>query len=224
MQTEDINITGSSTTGAQDDRSLASDRSGAPLAARQRRQLPKIDMGNVLLAMLIVAGIGGVYLLKLRSGPAEASAEQVRTQSKVDRALLLLKKSGGLSRMAEKTRDVVVKLRCEAKNRQIPIGLLARNPFALQAEASAYATGEDDQALAALTVTDADKAEALTAARALKLQSVLVGPGGGTAMINDRPVSVGDRVAGWTVEEIRGSEVVLTWQDLKYVLKVKMPT
>jgi hypothetical protein len=225
MQTEELNITesdgGGTNTMSGGTSSAGGPASGAP-AGKPRRQMPKVDAGNLLLALLIVAGIGGVYLLKLRSGPSKASAEQIRTQSKVDQALLLLQRGGSLTGATQSARDVVDTLRYEAKSRQIPIERLPRNPFMSRVPGDAYGM-QSGERLDVPTVTETQRAEVLAAARTMKLQSVLFGEGGGTALISDRPVRVGDRIGGWKVAEIRPSEVVLTFADLKYVLKVKMP-
>jgi len=63
--------------------------------------------------------------------------------------------------------------------------------------------------------------EAMVAVRDLRLQSVLIGKSGATAIISNNLLSEGQTIQGWTVSKIQAREVLLVWKDQKFVLKMQ---
>ena len=56
--------------------------------------------------------------------------------------------------------------------------------------------------------------------KTLQLQSVMRGRNGGTAIISDNLLTVGQEIEGFTVEKIQAKSVILIWRDKKFVLEM----
>jgi hypothetical protein len=187
-----------------------------------QRKLPSIGRGNLLPVGLFLGGIAVVYLLSLRGGPAKASAEESTCESQVSAALAELGKAPPPS--LEKAADVVAGFYHAARDRQIPVEKLRGNAFVfhLPKLAAAPMTRPVDEPPAPVEDEGArELSDALAAARSLRLQSVLIGTRGATAIIGNNLLSEGQMIQGWTVSRIQAREVVLSWKDQKYVLKMQ---
>jgi hypothetical protein len=110
----------------------------------------------------------------------------------------------------------------ETSQRQIPADEMPGNPFEFKPPAAdkpvpvATTTGEgESNAVGAKRLS-----EAMEAARQLRLQSILTGANGATAMISNNLLTEGQTIAGWTVKKIQGRQVTLTWNDQAYELKM----
>jgi len=187
-------------------------------------RLASLKQGNLLLAVLFVAGLGCVYLMSLRNGPARASAQQKDQELKVDSALTQLRaKSAQASKGGPTdTNGLVDTFYYETRQRQIPAEEMPGNPFEFKAP-----VGSSPMPVTGPTEEDASNAvgakrlsEALEAARQLKLQSILTGANGATAMVSNNLLTEGQIIVGWTVKKIEGRQVTLAWNDQTYVLKM----
>lgn len=180
--------------------------------------------GNLVLVGLFAASIACVYLLSLRSTPAAASAEQRRIELHVESALSLLARPNPTD--AEKSRRaqaVLDAFYCQAAQRQIPLEKLSGNPFVFKPPGKVKLPAEAEPSVAPPdpeNPRDEDLSEAIAAVGQLTLQSVLTGSSGATAMISNNILSEGQTIRGWTIISIRPREVLLKWNDQRYVLKM----
>jgi hypothetical protein len=206
----------------------AAPQAGAPEApfddasgdGRRHASLRDLVSGNWLLVGLFAAGIASLYGLSLMKGPSAASAQQIEAQSSVDDALAKLNvtASGGKT-----TAAIVETFYCEAKYRQIPPAALKGNPFLFRAAPPAPAAAPPPAAEAAPAAKPPDTtgtSEALTAVKALRLQSVMMSSPQTAAIISDNLLTEGQVIRGWTVTQILPREVHLSWKDQTYVLKM----
>jgi hypothetical protein len=204
------------------------EQAGAAPRPSLSQRLRSANKGNLMLAGLFVAGIATVYLMSLRHGPAKASAEQNSTEAQVNTALSMLSKASVASVDRPKAMEVVSSFYYAAKQRQIPLNKLAGNPFVFRAVRPPAPTTRPVEAVKPLTPNEEDMArdkalsEALSAARSLRLQSVLIGSSRRpTAIISNNLLTEDQMVQGWTLAKIMPREVLLTWKDQKYVLKMQ---
>jgi hypothetical protein len=182
----------------------------------------KIDAGTVVLGLLLMVGIGSVYFLKQRCGPAKASASEVATQTEVERALDGIRTID--PQAVQRTEQLVASFYYEPKRRQVRVERIEENPFLLRLDPDL------DKKLAAREATDEGEpaesdaapsrhgsgqqalAQAVRRLNSLSLQSTMVRPEGQSrALISDFVLNVGDSIQGWRITEIRGDHVVLTW-------------
>ena len=172
---------------------------------------------NLVLAGLFIAGMACVYLLSLHDGPARATAQQQAAELQVDSALKRLQKPAKGSAKPEATaQEMINDLFERVCDRQVPLSNLRGNPFAFVPQAAAPVLVKDDKTNRMNPAT-----AALQRAEALRLQSIVVAENGTAAVISDNLLTVGQKVAGWTVAAIRGRCVVLKWKKLTYVLKMR---
>jgi len=224
MSPEEINVIGSEDEGLNDvtvfaERSASALTGGASISGRRHSSILK---GNLGLMVMFAVGIGCVYLLSLRKGPAAASADQQTAELQVDDALTRLGKSGLTPLPGQaKASSLVNTFYLQAKQRQIPLDQLARNPFTFTQPGPIEPVVkkvekepvEEDKAGQALE-------EAVAEARLLSLQSILSGSAGATAMISNNLLTEGQKIGSWTLSKIRSNDVVLTWKEHEYVLKM----
>ena len=197
--------------------------------ARKRKAKSKVDSSHMVMGGLIALGVVGLYLIKSHCGPQQANAGEIRKQDQVDQALLRLKQTdtGRSSRGAQ----LVTRLRYEASQRQLPLSQIGDNPFlfrlspTLMAQANAQGGPDSsnyDPAAEELARQQIELQAASEKLAALVVQSTVVRPEGrSSAIISDFVLSIGDTIQGWTVSEIRPGEVVLSYQDLQAVLRMK---
>ena len=182
----------------------------------RKRALPSLSLlnGNLGLVAMFAAGIGAIYLLSLRTGPATASAESKSAEVQVDDALTRLTK-GDPNNLKAST--VVSTFYLQARQRQIPLEGLRQNPFVFRMPAQAAvvpATGPAQP----VVETQPDELAALDEVRHLRLQSVMQGSGGATAMISNNLLTEGQKIRGWTVKKIGSDRVLLIFQSHEHVL------
>lgn len=173
---------------------------------------------NLLLVLLFAGGIMGVYLLSLRGGPSKASADQVQTEQNVESALTSLAKPP----VADKdVQTIIDSFYGQARQRQIDMDHLHGNPFVFKNPTPITPTGPATKpAEAAAQPVNTDRNAAVVAVKLLSLQSVLTGSAGRLATISNNLLSEGQVISGWTVSKINPKDVVLTWRDQTYVLKM----
>jgi len=177
-----------------------------------------VALGNFVLAGLFVAAIGCLYLLSLRGGPQEASADQRQAEARVDAALVQMNAASSARAGKDETTTVVDTFYYEAKQRQIPIETIAGNAFIYHPPGAT----QDEQALNPNPEDQPDpqRAQELAEVRQLKLQSVLMGPQGARAMISNNVLAKGQTISGWTIESIKPREVLLSREGQTYLLQM----
>jgi hypothetical protein len=178
--------------------------------------------GNTPLVVMFAAALAGVYLLSLRQGPSTALAQEKAEDGQVELALAAwqarteaTKKAGGSAR------DLVNTFYYETKQRQIPLGRLAGNPFEFKPlAATPLLPVAETRELQAVPDEAAAHGDALSAVKELRLQSVLAGPHGATAMISNNILTEGQVIRGWTIVKIEPESVTLKWNDQTVELKM----
>lgn len=174
--------------------------------------------GNLLVPAVFVLGIAVVYMLGLRAGPREASADERQNELRVETALTRLDQVKTDDRDAK---TVVQSFYTNTKRRQIPVESLSRNVFAPNRRPGDDSTADQHDRGTERGISGSSALhQALSRAKALKLQSVLSGQSDSRALISDTLVSEGQTIEGWTVSEIRRRSVVLTWEGHSYVLEM----
>jgi hypothetical protein len=180
---------------------------------------------NLALALLFAAAFGGLYLLSVHGGPSAASAAQQQAEMRVDSAIVQLNTMTS-SAVRSRAKDLIASFHYDASQRQVPVGQLNRNPFEFRL--GAPSPGPQTQASSPAAATDSGDARAaagaLRAVGGLRLQSVLTGGAGATAMISSNLLTVGQQIEGWTVERIESRQVVLRWRDQVHVLRMEEPS
>ena len=176
--------------------------------------------GNMLLIGVFAAGILCVYVLGLREPPQKASGEQQVSDISVEIRLEdLINNNPADETKPGKGMGIVDTFYYQAKQRQIPIEALVGNPFVSRSPRLVVPVLPEPK-----TKGDEGQSDSLTEAigrvKELKLQSVMVGSGGATAMISGQLLTEGQKIQGWTVVKIAPRRVVLTWRDQEYVLEM----
>ena len=165
--------------------------------------------GTIGVVGLLALCAGGMYLMYVRNGPQAASAADTATAEAVDTFLADGQKHVTLMKqMLQNTDKVVQQFRQSSAKTQVPLAELATNPF--RAEAPKKPGGpptESEQA--ARRRRDEERGAVVEAAKALKLQLLMVGGARRAAMVNDRMVYEGQEIEGLTVERILGDRVIL---------------
>jgi hypothetical protein len=184
-----------------------------------RRSRP-LSKGNLLLVAMFAAGMGCIYLLGLRGGPAKASAEQQRVETQVDTVLTQLSQANSADRKKQ-TSGIVNTFYFEADKRQIPANQLKTNPFVMKTAPPPEPAPLAEPEKPAPAQEDRDAVSAMESVKTMELQSVLMGAHGAVAVISNNMLTEGQTFQGWTVVKIHPKEVLLTWREQKRVLKMK---
>jgi hypothetical protein len=183
--------------------------------AELAEKVNKVGAANLMLAGLFVAGIAVVYLLSLRGNAEKAVAAQTTEEIRVSGAL------AKFSQRRESAKSIVDSFYFDATQRQISRKLLSGDPFEAQEREKPESVEIGPEVVVVQPDAASEKARAVAAAKALRLQSILSGPQGDIAMIGNKLVRPGDTLAGWKVTGIEPTRVVLQWEDLTHVLVIK---
>lgn len=175
--------------------------------------------GLVVLAFLVV-GAGGIYFMRLRSGPATAaaSAEVTSANATIDNFL----KDGGKNAVAmrellKNTESFIQQFINSAQAETVQVEKLDTNPFRF----AATATEDPDRAeRESAAKKEKEKAQVLRDVQALQLQSVISGRVR-TCMINNRACVEGDQIEGFTIEQINASDVTVRKGGYRLRLSMK---
>ncbi|MCJ7544016.1 MAG: hypothetical protein MUP47_05525 [Phycisphaerae bacterium] len=186
------------------------------------RILRWFKQGNTPLAVLFAAALASVYLLSLRHGPASAMAQEKAEDGQVETALAQWQaRTEVAKRTAGTAADLVTTFYYETQQRQIPPERLAGNPFEFKPLSSAPAVPLASAAEPEPPGGDpSGTIDALSALKELRLQSVLAGPHGATAMISNNILTEGQVIRGWTIIKIEPESATLKWQDQTVELKM----
>ena len=174
----------------------------------------------VIFAVLVL-GIGGIYLMRVRSGPQTASANEMdedATKATIDTFL----NDGGrsLRAMQEMIRDtekVVGRFREFPSAAQVPLADLKTNPFRFS---TTLATENVDEELLKKR-REEERRVVLVKVQALKVQSIVFGESHRMCMINNNPVNEGQEVDGLRVEQIRPNSVIVRGGAYRFEIKMQ---
>lgn len=194
-----------------------------PPASRYRIEMRRANI--VLAAMLVLAG-GAVYALAVRHGPSPASAGQQTVETQVDMAILRLNETpvAGVPQAGRISRELLQNFYKEISNRQVPLKDLKKNPFVfvpvVPPPTLLTAVKQEAASPPSETPRKDSREEMMQALKKLHLQSVMMGRGGGTAIISNNLLTVGQSIDGFTVKSIAPNAVVLTWDGEEFELKM----
>ncbi len=187
-----------------------------------KQALGRINKGNLALGCMFVAAIICVYVLRPKSLPTEASASPQTDELAVEDLLARLKISSTVPSDGAKAMDIIQKSYYQAKRRQVPLEDLRGNPLIFhlpQPTTLPASSGAPSQRPRAADMQAAQR-QALAIVKDLRLQAILKGSNGYTAIISDCLLTEGEEIRGWTVERIDDAGVLLKWQDETHVLEL----
>jgi hypothetical protein len=177
---------------------------------------------NLLLVALFLAAGAGVYVMAVKKGPAQASAQQQAAEQEVDMAILHLQRGTTAPSESQDTRQLIQNFHRELAQRQIPLERLRKNPFAFvppaPPPAGAIAQAEDPAVRAAVVNERESHDRAMTALKGFQLQSIIMGRSGGIAVISNNLLTMGQKIEGFVVKSIEPKRVVLSFQGKDYSL------
>ncbi len=205
------------------------------LAVGPNRLKASLSRANLVLFGLFLAGVALVAFMSLRKGPQSTTAAEQQAEknahSAIDRFLQSQSpaagptapaaqgRSGGLGKFMEDTRGLVEMFFNFTSKKQVPLEDLKTNPFrfaSAKPEADPKSVQEQQAAEARAKLVETVKADFAR----LKLQTIVNGPAGKTAMINSSVVKVGDTISQFKVVDIRPRQVLLTREDIEFTLEI----
>jgi hypothetical protein len=184
--------------------------------------------GTLILAVLVVVGIGSLYLMRATQGDLGASKMATEVNAKIEQALAKLTKPGSLSPddplrdqnmsdLFKDTESVLAMFASDPVKHQVPLEFVKKNPFDLLLERDKgpehvpVKTGVDEALLR--------RQKLAMELGSLRLQSVIQGSRP-TAIISNEIVVPGQRIGSFTVKAIEGFSVTLAVGNDVYVLKM----
>ncbi|MCD4699095.1 MAG: hypothetical protein K8R91_00785 [Phycisphaerae bacterium] len=199
-------------------------------ANRQQTRSPyKTQMmrSNIFLVVLFVGGAAAVYGLSLRKGPDEASAEQQIAEAQVDSAILRIASEDSTKvttpSSGQVTGRVLKNFYDRIAERQIPLSDLKKNPFVFVPTApvaSLLVEGSLRPKATEKTPEEKRREETTAVLKTLHLQSVMMGRDGGTALISNNLLTVGQTIDGFEIKSISPRLVVLVRDGKEFVLEM----
>ncbi len=196
---------------------------------RQNRSHYKAQMmrSNIFFVVLFIGGAATVYGLSLRKGPAAASAEQKMVETQVDSAILRIanEDSTGVKTPSsgQITSRVLKNFYDQIAERQIPLSELKKNPFVFIPTAPATSiVVKNSQKPKVIEKSPEEKSheETMVVLKTLHLQSVMMGQDGGTAIISDNLLMVGQTIEGFKIKSISPRLVVLVRDGREFALEM----
>jgi preprotein translocase subunit SecG len=165
---------------------------------------------TILVAVLVAIGLAGLGYMIRQSQPQAALGEPALEEGNtIEVAISRL--TGVSSEMVSRMDEIVSKFYEFSDVFQVGVGELVKNPFEVGMFMGAIKdegpTPQDEAAQAALIRRERLKERAST----LKLLSVMRSDDGNACMINDRILRQGDSIEEFTITQIRGDSVLLTW-------------
>ncbi len=170
--------------------------------------------GTLVVGGLILAAVGGLALMHLRTGPATANASDATKA--VNTFLGDGKKNlATMQRALSDTDKLVEDFKNYPAAAQVPLEDLSRNPFS---EGKAETKSTDP-------VENFDRQARLNAAmkqvEGLKVQSIMYSDTNRSCMINGRFRTEGDEFDGFKVERISPASVIVQTGGFRFDVKVK---
>ncbi|NQU75893.1 MAG: hypothetical protein HQ546_06225 [Planctomycetes bacterium] len=183
---------------------------------------PRANKATMALIGLLIAGAAAVAILSVRSGPISASASDQAAEKKVDTYIAGSPQIAETAKNFQNTKKVVDKFYHYASRHQVPVDELNTNPFVFGDKDADADPSDDasDQTGEATRLAGKRRAELRAEFAKLKLQSVMMGPRGGTAIINGNFVAEGHVIGSFTVAKILPRQVRLIGSGLNFTLPV----
>lgn len=181
----------------------------------------KPRMGNTTIAMigLFAVGVAAVAFLSLRSAPQTASAKDQAVEQQVD-TFIASAASQSEDQQAAVDENVVDGFYHYSSRQQVPLEELRKNPFVLDHSGSREASRGNEQPDPNSVAAQKRREDLLKQLSKLKLQSVMMGSRGGTAIINNNFVTEGQALEGFTVVKILPDEVHMRSEGLLFQLRL----
>lgn len=189
---------------------------------------PKPAKSAAMMALLIaLLGGGGLYFMKVKSGPSKAAAST--ESAKANTAINEFLADGGknmkqMRSMLNDTEKFVNQFLNYASMPQVKVEDLKTNPFAAKPQDQGP-TPEEVAAKAAKKAAEEkerEKLEVAKAAGALRLQSILRGAAVRTCMIGNVAYAEGQEVEGFVIDRIDQDRVIVS--KAGYRFEVRMPS
>ena len=182
-------------------------------------QKSKVNTSTLGLFGLLALCAGGTYFMYLRGGPQTANAAEVATADEISTFLVDGQKHVTLMKeMLKDTDKVVQRFRASSSRSQVPLARLVTNPFRM--ELPKQATAKDDGSAASKLREKEERAAAMEAVKAIKLQSILFGTRR-AALLNNQLVQEGMEVEGFVVEKITQAAVVVRTGQYRFELRME---
>ncbi len=187
---------------------------GGPLAR------PRFNRTTFALIGLFAAGIATVAFMSLRGGPKQASADDKAVEEKVESFITKRQRASEAEQSPANTKDVVEAFSHYESRRQVPTEDLQSNPFVFgtpepRDQATTPSSSAQEKAAAKR------RAELTKELGRLKLQSVMRGQRGSTAIINNNFLIEGQTIGSFTLRKISPRSVELVADDIDFMLHLE---
>jgi hypothetical protein len=163
---------------------------------------------------VFIAGVALVGLFSLRGGPARANATDRDTEQKVEQFIAQTKQQAATVQNFQDTKKVVDDFYNYASRHQVPVDDLKSNPFVFGKPTVAAAGSSEG-------MTPRRMAELQRVCASYRLQSILMGARGGTAIIDNNFVAVGHHIGPFTVKAIYPKSVDLASEGTIFTLRLQ---
>jgi Type II secretion system protein B len=187
------------------------DMSGGDETAYLSSEKKPANTQMLALVGLLVVGAGVIGFMYLRNGPSAASGADAGTDNVKSFLANGEEHVQLMKQMLQNTDKVVQRFRTYPSQTQVPLANLQTNPFRLLPPKQVEKPANESEAAARRRLEEERQSAAL-AANSLRLTSIINGrvP---TCMINGRAYKAGQKVEGFTIEQITpGAVVVRTGQ------------
>jgi hypothetical protein len=180
-----------------------------------KRRDVKFIRSTLLMLLMFCAGLGWVYFEGRQGIEKTGTDSRVST---VNNAIAAMRVTALTGEARKKQRnDIIAPLEFRPTQCQIPADELVFNPF----EVYLYRIEVKEQASKPKVVeTVKVVVEKTPSVSGMKLNSVLLGEKP-AAMISGRTFHIGQKIGGWTVQDIKTNRVILRWKNQTHVLKME---
>jgi hypothetical protein len=194
---------------------LSGDSDSTFLSSEKKPANPQM----VALVGLLVIGAGVIGFMCLRSGPSAASGAE-NGQDTVKSFLANREEHVQLmTQMLQNTDKVVQRYRTDPSHTQVPLTSLQTNPFRLLPPKAVEKPANESEAAARRRMEE-ERQAAESAVNNLRLTSIINGrvP---TCMINGKAYRAGQKVEGFTIEQITPGAVVVRVGSFRFEVQLQ---
>lgn len=200
---------------------------GVPLdkATPPRRGLSPVLRDNIVLVLLFAAGVGGVFVLSLHKNPPLVNQDQKKVEAQVDAAILRLNSTDASTIAGQSSQKVLDDFDKRSTMPQIALKDLKKNPYMFVSPRLAGAISPAGGDAPAVDLEQKAREQSLEKVnetfRQMRLQSVMMGRDGATAIVSNNLLTVGQQFQGFTVKSITARSVVLAWHEREFILSMQ---
>lgn len=166
---------------------------------------------TMILATLLLVGAGAIWFMRMKTGPAAATAAtaQAKTADKTIKEFLDdgPKNLNNMKALLKDTEKVVQEFLAYPTKKQIALESLQTNPFRFSVEK--HSNPEEEAAKKRQEKLAAEKQEIAGSVARLQLQSILAGGRVPTCMIGGKMYTQGQQINGLVIDEITPTMVVV---------------